>query len=39
MAAVTALSASTVRFTFKSVYNRDWFLYNELSQVTPLPSA
>jgi peptide/nickel transport system substrate-binding protein len=36
---VTALNASTVRFTLKSAYNRDWFLYNELSQITPLPSA
>jgi peptide/nickel transport system substrate-binding protein len=28
-----------VRFDLKAAYNHDWFLYNELSQVTPLPAA
>ncbi len=38
---VTAMSApnpSTVVFTLNSAYSTNWFLYNELSQITPLPS-
>lgn len=29
----------TVQFTLNKAYNQTWFLYNELSQVTPLPIA
>ena len=28
---------STITFTFDKVYNADWILYNELSQITPMP--
>lgn len=34
---VTARGASTVVFTFNRVYNPNWLLYNEFSQITPLP--
>lgn len=34
-----ALNASTVQFTLNRPYNRTWFLFNELSQITPLPLA
>jgi len=36
--AMSAPNASTVVFTLSSSYSTNWFLYNELSQVTPLPS-
>jgi peptide/nickel transport system substrate-binding protein len=32
-------NASTVVFTLNKAYNPQWFLYNELSQITPLPLA
>jgi peptide/nickel transport system substrate-binding protein len=35
---VTA-TASTVTFTFNQAYNQHWILYNELSQITPMPAA
>jgi peptide/nickel transport system substrate-binding protein len=35
---VTA-SGTTVTFTFNKAYNQHWILYNELSQITPLPIA
>jgi peptide/nickel transport system substrate-binding protein len=35
---VTA-SGDTVTFTFNKVYNQHWILYNELSQITPMPVA
>ena len=35
---VTA-TASSVTFTFNHAYNNHWILYNELSQITPLPIA
>jgi peptide/nickel transport system substrate-binding protein len=35
---VTA-SGTTVTFTFNKAYNQHWVLYNELSQITPLPVA
>jgi len=34
---VTASGPRTVVFTFDRVYNPDWILYNELSQVSPMP--
>jgi peptide/nickel transport system substrate-binding protein len=39
VASVQALSRTQVRFNLKSAYNHNWFLYNELSQITPLPAA
>jgi peptide/nickel transport system substrate-binding protein len=35
---VTA-SGETVTFTFNKAYNEKWIVYNELSQITPMPSA
>jgi peptide/nickel transport system substrate-binding protein len=35
---VTA-SGNTVTFTFNKAYNQHWILYNELSQITPMPKA
>jgi peptide/nickel transport system substrate-binding protein len=35
---VTA-SGNTVTFTFNKAYNEHWILYNELSQITPFPTA
>jgi peptide/nickel transport system substrate-binding protein len=35
---VTA-SGQTVTFTFNQAYNQHWILYNELSQITPMPIA
>jgi peptide/nickel transport system substrate-binding protein len=32
-------SGQTVTFTFNKAYNEHWILYNELSQITPLPVA
>lgn len=37
--ATTVVNPSTVRFTLDKRYNHDWFLYNELSLITPLPLA
>jgi peptide/nickel transport system substrate-binding protein len=34
---VTAVNSTTVDFTFNRVYNPQWILYNELSQITPIP--
>lgn len=34
---VTTPDASTITFTFDKPYNPDWVLYNELSQLTPIP--
>ena len=36
--AMSAPNASTVVFTLDQAYSTNWFLYNELSQITPLPS-
>ena len=33
------VNPTTVRFTLDKPYNHEWFLYNELSQITPLPLA
>ena len=38
MTNVTA-SGNTVTFTFNKAYNAHWILYNELSQITPMPIA
>ena len=35
----TATDPTTVVFTLDKAYNENWFLYNELSQITPLPIA
>jgi peptide/nickel transport system substrate-binding protein len=34
-----AIGTSQVQFTLKTAYSHNWFLYNELSQITPLPMA
>ncbi len=31
--------ATTLQITFDKAYNQEWVLYNELSQITPLPLA
>lgn len=36
---VTADSGNTVTFHLNRTYNQKWFLYNELSQITPMPKA
>jgi peptide/nickel transport system substrate-binding protein len=36
--AMSAPNASTVVFTLNAAYSSNWFTYNELSQITPLPS-
>jgi peptide/nickel transport system substrate-binding protein len=33
------MSADTVTFNLNGTYNPKWYLYNELSQITPLPLA
>lgn len=35
----TVVNPTTIRFTLTKAYNHDWFLYNELSLITPLPLA
>jgi len=39
VASVSYPNSSTVVFHLKSGYNPTWFIYNELSQITPLPIA
>ena len=39
LTSVTAPNAKTVVFQLKSSVNPNWFTYNELSQVTPMPNA
>ena len=34
-----AISPTQVQFVFKTGYNANWILYNELSQITPMPAA
>ena len=36
---VVADSATQLTFTLNNSYNPQWFTYNELSQITPLPEA
>jgi peptide/nickel transport system substrate-binding protein len=33
----TVLNSTTIQFTTDKAYNTQWFLYNELSNITPLP--
>jgi peptide/nickel transport system substrate-binding protein len=35
----TAVNANTVKLTFDKAYDPEWVLYNELSQITPMPLA
>jgi peptide/nickel transport system substrate-binding protein len=35
----TIVNPSTIRFQLNRVYNHTWFLFNELSQISPLPAA
>ena len=35
---MSAPNASTVVFHLNEAYSSNWFLYNELSQITPLPA-
>jgi peptide/nickel transport system substrate-binding protein len=37
--ASASASGQTVTFTLKQAYNPTWFLYNQLSEITPLPLA
>ena len=39
VASMSYPNSSTVVFHMKQAYNPTWFLYNELSQVTPMPMA
>ncbi len=39
VASVTKVDDDTVRMTMKKAFSSDWFTYNELSQVTPMPMA
>ncbi len=39
VSAVRAANATTVTMTMKKAYNPQWFTYNELSQITPMPTA
>jgi peptide/nickel transport system substrate-binding protein len=34
-----ATSPTTLTFTTKKAYSHTWFLYNDLSQITPMPAA
>jgi len=36
---ITAVSPTEVTMVMDKSYNQTWFLYNELSQVTPMPAA
>jgi peptide/nickel transport system substrate-binding protein len=33
----TVVNSTTIQFTTDKAYNTDWFLYNELANITPLP--
>lgn len=33
------VNPTTIQFTFNKAYNHKWVVYNELSQVTPMPQA
>lgn len=33
----TIVNSSTIKFSLSRAYNPQWFLYNELSQITPMP--
>jgi peptide/nickel transport system substrate-binding protein len=37
--ATKVISRTEIRFTFNAKYSHHWVLYNELSQITPLPLA
>jgi peptide/nickel transport system substrate-binding protein len=39
LSSVSYPNSSTVVFHFKKTYSQTWILYNELSQITPLPIA
>ena len=36
---VTKVAADTVKLTLDAKYSSDWYTYNELSQITPMPMA
>lgn len=36
---IRTLNSSTIKLTFNNRYSHHWVLYNELSQITPLPLA
>ena len=36
---VEKVNDTTVKFTFDQTYSDNWFTYNELSQITPMPMA
>jgi peptide/nickel transport system substrate-binding protein len=37
--ATKVINNTTIKFTLDKAYNHNWFLLNELSQITPLPSS
>jgi peptide/nickel transport system substrate-binding protein len=37
IAKTTIVNPTTVQFTLKTAYDTNWFTYNELAQITPLP--
>jgi peptide/nickel transport system substrate-binding protein len=39
VSSMKAVNATTLTVTFKKEYNHDWVLYNDLSEVTPMPEA
>ena len=39
VASVKALSPTKVQFNLTTAYSHNWFLYNELPQITPMPDA
>jgi peptide/nickel transport system substrate-binding protein len=39
LTSVTTPNSSTIVFNTDKVYSQQWFLYNQLSQITPMPTA
>jgi peptide/nickel transport system substrate-binding protein len=39
VASMKVVNSTTLSLTMKKVYSQSWFLYNDLSQITPMPQA
>jgi peptide/nickel transport system substrate-binding protein len=39
VSSMTAVSPTTLVLTLDKAYNQQWFVYNDLSQITPMPEA
>jgi peptide/nickel transport system substrate-binding protein len=39
VASMKVVNSTTLTLTMKKVYSQSWFLYNDLSQITPMPQA